>query len=901
MKPLATLAAQLDRAKFVDGGLVAWSSSRPQAAAYSAFNTKVFAGEVAPIQAIADVDYCSNGLVAIAGKAGLAFCVGRTTRFVVPGGGGRPVPAVAVAALPNGALVADESCRLVLVSSAPTAGQSHPVAGLIGADGEPSRAVLLRRGFDGSQCIAALEDGTVAIFRFSVAEQVLQFARSLRPPGIRGTLQGMTVAGGNLLWMFAAGQLHCLHVSSATAALRNNDGDALPPAEVEMLPLAFANRAAGGRGGRASPAAPSTTIRVDAADGTNVFLMPNRHTGSVKLAALRANDRGCSTLQLTSVDVAMGAGAGRITVDVCRSAVDVPKAQVLDMQAPGGTDVYRLLIINDEGSRCIECLTQDLRGAAILDRSSDAAATLQQRITWCVPDELPALRAACEQRLNDLLQSLPPATAPESNAALATIAELQSVAFSLFQREVELVQDAISGEDSISVLFNRKLRVAYLLTVTASMLQSIGVFDQLASLPLADLLHSGPTAAAEQSTQFGELFHTTFHLHTQLAGDAVLELTRWSRAQPLVHVLLQQLSLSCGVVTATMPLLGLLQLVLGQVTALPEALALLIGYAAWQAAPDPSLVDAALASWLEAVQLRPSLAHWSRALCSADHPTDGSSVLSVLAGLDTGVSVGAALVGPLVDSLCGANRFEEAYAVLPVAMALDDIPDRLAVKLLFLCYLRGNASLLAQLFRRSANTTWRPVATTVLAHTAVRRMQPEVLEGLVAPNSREEQQLRAALGSIADERAERLRIDAMVMLHHYEEALALCRAFRVKSAGNADAKLTLQLYLQSLVNEAGADRSGSMPGSSLGASSSEQDGGRATSTLPPPSVLNSKVLGMEPRVVAAADAHVPLNTSFGVGTRSTPALSSLAVTVTAARPSSQNISLGSIAAATPRR
>jgi hypothetical protein len=641
------------------------------------------------------------------------------------------------------------------------------------------------------------------------------------------------------------------------------------------------------------------TISLDVSDASNLYhLMPSRHNGCLKVAAPRSNDRGCTSIHLLNIQVAANAGPHKSRsagiIDVQRTTAVFPKAGVISIAAIGSSHVFRVLLINESGSRCIESVTADFR-ASMIERT---APTLLQRITWSKADDLPNLRSACEQQLEHLFRSLPPRTAQRSHEVLSSISELQSVALALFHRETELVQDAISSEDSISVLLNRKLRTAYLVTVTAMLLQRVGVFERCETESLSDFFQM-KRDTTEQSAQLGDFFRKTFHLDARFS-DSVLEISRWSGTPSLAAVILAQMPSACAVVDpAGITLLGLLELSLRASQEIPDALAVLIGCAAWSS-DAPEIVAAAVDGWLEAVQLRRCIGQWSAAVVVASRgdsrraPPLEPNVDSLLASLEANLAVGNALVPALVDVFCAANRFEQAFALVPLALARDSISDRLAVKLLLLCFLRRHTSLLVQLFLRSGGSTWRAVATTVLVHAAVDQMSTcsesssealggMLLQGLIQPNSVDENTVRAALLSIGDDRSDRLRIEFMITMHHYDEALQLCREFRVRSAEDGMCISDLQRRLECLVESPPSERTVDEASLLIAPLS-------GTTHV---SVLNSKMIRNTQLIVVAEER--------GIAEHLHSSAASAADGLATARPS-QNISILGIAqyASTPR-
>ena len=795
-----------DRAKFVEYGLVAWSTTSPHAAAYSVFNTKLFEGEVNDLRHVTDVDCHASGQVVTVGSgqqgATIAFAAGRRTLSApLLGEQHHHQSEASVLALGAGrALVAQKANRLLLFSV-----DNHVVhhRAALNMGNSPK---IVRRGSTSERnqlVVVGLSNGTISVY--SLGHSTIHLAGSFQLDGHRPTphLHSLDVAGFNHCWLHVNDSLICLRVSlSSSATSHHVDDDVNGAVEAEVSLVSFVDR-------ETNETIEAIPLLLAGAEGT--LLLPNSRTRGIEVATPRAD-----SIVFTSINVENDGdreGANPF-VGVHHSTSPFPRTSVVGMWAMGATHMYRVLLLNERGSRCLESVTVDFRASAVLERSS---VTLQQRIAWCSPEELPALRSACEHELDSLIRDLPPRSAKDTHDALCTISRLQSTAFAFFQRETELVQDSISAEDSISVLLNRKLRSTFLLVLTCRLLQRLGVYDRCAAQPLSQLfdLRNRKRDLVEKSLELRDFFHSTFHVDTRFC-DTVEEMSRWGNTTSIVEALVRQ----CLGGSADPDRTTLIQLVDSTVRGsveMPEALVVLIAYAGWMA-EEKSVVDAALADWLQTIQSHPSLAGWAAAAFSADIG-DTSISGEAIQGLDRESSVADALLQPLLDAFCANSCFEQAFQLVPLALSRDTISDRVAVKLLLLAFVRRSTSLLVQLYRRSLATSWHFVATRVLVHAAVSLSaasssgseeeansyvssshRVELLEGLIQPNSLEETILRDVLNAVSGDAADRLRIEALVMLHHYAEALELCRVFPIKGSADGQFISDFQARLVCLVD-----------------------------------------------------------------------------------------------------
>eukprot|EP00742_Colponemidia_sp_Colp-10_P023771 GILJ01028379.1.p1 GENE.GILJ01028379.1~~GILJ01028379.1.p1 ORF type:complete len:229 (-),score=28.81 GILJ01028379.1:37-723(-) len=205
---------------------------------------------------------------------------------------------------------------------------------------------------------------------------------------------------------------------------------------------------------------------------------------------------------------------------------------------------------------------------------------------------------------------------------------------------------------------------------------------------------------------------------------------------------------------------------------------------------------------LASAGLSSSLFHWALLLYLADtNPsTELTADLSQLLCLGNTYDFGLAAMPRVIDALCCASNFEAVYLLIPSLLqsVIVNVDDRIAIRLLLVTLIRGNAPLIGSLVAASRGKPWRSVALHVASVAASKLKSVSLLEGIV---KEEEEDIveSALLRGVGTSNAQRTFIDFLILQRRYARALALCESFTSESADDHQAIAGLVATLRCLV------------------------------------------------------------------------------------------------------
>lgn len=273
------------------------------------------------------------------------------------------------------------------------------------------------------------------------------------------------------------------------------------------------------------------------------------------------------------------------------------------------------------------------------------------------------------------------------------------------------------------------------------------------------------------------------------------------------------------------------------------------------AAVMPSLAAPAVAM-LRAAGLSPALLHWALLFYLCDNEADSEDLAATrphLLTLDRTYDFGCSVMPRIADALVAAGNVDAAYLLMPslIGTAAAPLSDRLAVRMLLVAMIKGNAGLIAALLAlsRAFAAPWRAVALHVAAVACAAMGQSHLLDGAVGsatatggsraasglfaaaaspathrcptatvPSSvigvgaggaavgggrlesaAEEAIVEAALRAVGTRTAHRIFIEFLTMQRRYEDALALCELFPTGSDAEHQSVAALVATLRCLV------------------------------------------------------------------------------------------------------
>ncbi|KAH9578941.1 hypothetical protein LSM04_008109 [Trypanosoma melophagium] len=458
---------------------------------------------------------------------------------------------------------------------------------------------------------------------------------------------------------------------------------------------------------------------------------------------------------------------------------------------------YELLVQSELGGSPLSVMSLQ-QNASVLKFEESENRLLSHQVVCAAPEKLAGLREKCELKVQELeVMTSKVMDLNTIKQALSQLLILQDCLVATLHRERELNKD-LQSYQSVSMHLIKRLHITYIRLSVYQILYAAEVGDKL-DMPLRSLLNleearqSAITYQAELRSQFEQEF--------ELMPVSSLEtLSLWG-SQDTPPAMSIDAILSYIGCTDQISLRNIVQ----QMTMIKPETALLVLYCTFMGPKygDTSFqVDNVSSSeFLNSFCLPSSLGVWARLAFMADHHIVDSAEDGITHVF--GCPPLLEIIPGIINGLTFSGAYELVFQLTSSVLTLWTVKNTdssVAVKLLFLAYKRGCASILIALYRRSRGTFWAGVATLALAWAALQTENAQLLSGLVVPNSPEESIVESVLRRCPDTcKSELLLMDFYILMQRYADALKMCDQIVSHHSIDAQRVQVIASHLRSLM------------------------------------------------------------------------------------------------------
>ncbi|KAG8347771.1 hypothetical protein ERJ75_001647300 [Trypanosoma vivax] len=419
---------------------------------------------------------------------------------------------------------------------------------------------------------------------------------------------------------------------------------------------------------------------------------------------------------------------------------------------------------------------------------------LCHQVVCAPPPSLNELRREFESQVKELESFAATVSDLQSTKkAMDKLLELQHCLVATLHRERELNRGLLPYQ-SVSMHLIRRLYTIYVHLSVYRFIFLSGVGERL-DTPIFEALglRDARRVALESQEEVRSEFQKEFGLFDSAAPLETLRV--WGSRNTAPSMCIDAILASIGCTDSAS-----LRSIIQQVVSIKPHSALLVLYCTFREAG--CYADAEKHSlrteFLNSFCLPTSIDMWAYVAYAADHHICPSTQINV-AGSPPLLDILPALINGLVYSGAYeiAFHFTGAFLALNSASVTDAV---VAVKLLYLAYKRGCAAAVVGLFRASRGTSWRHIATHVVACAASQTANVKLLSGLIAPQSQEEEIVESVFSQCSETcTRDVVLLDFYILMQRYADALMVCEQIASRHSVDAQRLQIIASHLRSLL------------------------------------------------------------------------------------------------------